>query len=195
MLISLLKLSALYLMPSVRDFAKHHIANSYRIGPAIKIELARKYSIPEWVAPAFKSLVERGPSSISLEDAEHLGLRVHFILAQAQAQINEERTRLSLVASPVIHGYGCNSQVRCELAWKEFWMVKVSRWLINPDDTPRIADICSHIETLLPISSMESRCQQQTLAKLRGMLVLKREETITKTALDKVLEYHQSLEL
>lgn len=194
-LVSLLKLATLYEMESVRNFAIYHLQSSRGVSSAMKIELARKYTVPEWIAPAFKVLLATGTPYISRADVNRLGLETYYILANAHAEIVEARARLSLVAPPIVHGDQCVDRRYCEVAWKEFWLTKITRWLVNPDDPPHIADIPDHIRTLLPVQSMGMQCQQATLTELEGMTVLRKEKLIGEMALQEVLDYHKSLEM
>ncbi|KAI0691446.1 hypothetical protein BC835DRAFT_1307499 [Cytidiella melzeri] len=195
MLISLLKLGSLYQMKLVLTFAQYHIKDEPRISPATKINLARRYTIPDWVRPAFEALVRTGPLHITDEDIDQLGLVTYAILTRAQAEIARERLRLSLAAPPTVLGDGCVAHDRCEGAWKEFWGIKVSRWLNHPDKPPRLSKTCEFIEQLGDIPFMRSRCHSETLLKLRGMAPLRAEERITEEGVEKVLAFHRLLEL
>ncbi|KAI0695882.1 hypothetical protein BC835DRAFT_1305822 [Cytidiella melzeri] len=195
MLMSLLRLGSLYQMKLVLTFAQYHIRDDPRISPATKINLARQYTVPEWVRPAFKTLVSAGPLQITDKDVDQLGLATYTILTRAQAEIARERLRLSLAAPPTVHGDGCVAHDRCEGAWKEFWGIKVSRWLNHPDKPPRLSKTCEFIEQLGDIPFMRSRCHSETLLKLRGMAPLRAEERITEEGAEKVLAFHWSLEL
>lgn len=57
-----------------------------------------------------------------------------------------------------------------------------------------IADILEYIKTLLPVPSMGVQCQQETLVKLEGMAVLRKQKFSEELALKQVLDYHKSLE-
>ncbi|KAI5994956.1 hypothetical protein EDC04DRAFT_2586045, partial [Pisolithus marmoratus] len=61
------------------------------LSPAHKLELARKYSIPEWIPHATQALILSPLAKINEEDVSRLGLRVYVIIAKAHEMIECER--------------------------------------------------------------------------------------------------------
>ncbi|KAI6041733.1 hypothetical protein EDC04DRAFT_2565223, partial [Pisolithus marmoratus] len=67
------------------------------LSPAHKLELARKYSIPEWIPYATQALILSPLAKINEEDVSQLGLRVYVIIAKAHEMIECKQKTLAAV--------------------------------------------------------------------------------------------------
>lgn len=193
MLVSLLKLGTFLEMTSERKFAIHYITEDSFISPAKKIELARKFNVPQWIKPAFVALAYRTPLQITDEDIDLLGLTTYAILTKTHARIIRQRTLLSLAAPPMVHSEMCPSRYSCEAGWKEFWWTKVGRWLHHPDTPPRLTELSDHVGSIDMIMGVSMLCQQETVEKLRSMAALQKEIIIAEEGAAEVVQFHRTL--
>jgi len=76
---AVLRLSTMWAFDTIRRFAIQQLECAL-LPPLARIELARKYSIDDWLVPAYAELCQR-KSFIEWEEAENLGLQKFFALA------------------------------------------------------------------------------------------------------------------
>ncbi|KAI0761870.1 hypothetical protein BC629DRAFT_1597177 [Irpex lacteus] len=126
-LVSILKLATLYQMAAARTWAIERIEAEATITAAQRMYLAEQYSVPHWIAPAVKDLLQRPILSYSSTEIELLTPAVAFVLAKAQAKFFDTLLTLGHVAPELRHAFHCtgNDRARCEMVWKETWWTKV----------------------------------------------------------------------
>jgi hypothetical protein len=104
--------------------------------PTRRLELARLYSIPQWIAPAIRKIIPLLLANITDTEAAQMGFKVYTIIAQVKEVIEQERQALaayppSLLVAP---SFSCSvrSHSRCKEAWSGFWWKKVARAILHP---------------------------------------------------------------
>jgi len=91
--ISILSISSRYDMDTIRQRAiRQIISHRPRIDPVVKIALAEKHNIPDWLASAYASLCQRA-NPLEEWEAERLGMRVAVKLARAREAVREFSSR------------------------------------------------------------------------------------------------------
>ena len=134
-LVAILNVSRLWMIENSICWAVSHLNQLY-LSPAHKLELARMYTIPEWVAPAIHSLILSPLSTISENDTHQLGLCVYSIIAKAHEMIEVERKPLAAVPPGLSLDPSANcsnsEHPQCKDAWIKFWWQKVAHQLLHP---------------------------------------------------------------
>lgn len=109
-----------------RNTAKYHLQTGEgRCSPARMVAIARRWSIPEWLEPAFRTLIKEDPSKISLADTHFLGLETFHSLFQVRGQIHQFRLSLLWHIPAVVHAPGCSSATMCKSKWEEIYMAEI----------------------------------------------------------------------
>ncbi|RDB17451.1 hypothetical protein Hypma_001595 [Hypsizygus marmoreus] len=116
--VSILKLATKWTMIDIRQMAIIHLPESETMPPVDRIVLAKSCSVVEWLQPAYTKLVQR-PESMSVKEAENLGLDVAIKLCRVQEDCIRRR----------IYGFGnyastntqpsSNEKAICRLFTKE----------------------------------------------------------------------------
>ncbi|KAJ6585821.1 hypothetical protein B0H19DRAFT_1250587 [Mycena capillaripes] len=61
------------IQPGVK-YVTTHLPSHPDFTPAMQIKLSRQYTLEDWAGPAFRTLIERPLTAITLADAEHMGV-------------------------------------------------------------------------------------------------------------------------
>ena len=132
--------------------------------PAIQIRLARQYDIKEWTGAAFRSLVERPLSQITLADAEHMGIVTFYKLIQTKARISNHNIGIAFHPPPVQHSFSCRDENACSRVWETFWWGGYSKQLLHPDNPKTPAVIMLDVDpTKGMLTHMPELCVQNTI--------------------------------
>ncbi|KAJ7094252.1 hypothetical protein C8R43DRAFT_964550 [Mycena crocata] len=95
--INLLKLSHKWQMTAGRAYAIKNLSEIY-LTPAHRLELARKFSIPDWVEPAVKWILNRKLSELSGFELEQIGIQIYAILVKGKEHLDTEVRRTANIA-------------------------------------------------------------------------------------------------
>lgn len=191
MLTAILKLATFYEMEAERNWAIHHITKDTFIDAATKIDLARKYNVPEWVRPAFQELIYVRPIKLQKEVVNTLGLYTYDVLMKVQDLIRLERDSLAISAPTVVEHDSCKTHHRCVAAWKEFWWTVLGRHIHHPINTPRLQDLYSWIASEGDLPGMTFGCQERTMEKLCAEnRPAEKEAKYINDAIESVLRFH-----
>ncbi|KAI9065085.1 hypothetical protein FKP32DRAFT_1756887 [Trametes sanguinea] len=134
-LADILKLSTQWGVDSGRQWAIHHLEASRNVPASLRLQLARRYNVPQWVEPAFRELV----FCISLgelrgDDFVHLSYPVYILITKLKEAVEHERRVVAYLAPECkTHGPSCSNPERCSLIWRETWWLKIGRRLLHPD--------------------------------------------------------------
>ncbi|KAF8575717.1 hypothetical protein K439DRAFT_1623365 [Ramaria rubella] len=122
-LVAMLKLSSIYLMVPAHEWAIHWLS-SENLHPAVRIELAHFYNVPQWIEPAFRTLLSCKLTTLTIKDTFCLGLRTFAALAKTREVIQELHMAVAYSTSQM---YGlaaeCPTPDECRTQWISwFWM-------------------------------------------------------------------------
>ncbi|KAI5986559.1 hypothetical protein EDC04DRAFT_2913258 [Pisolithus marmoratus] len=95
-LVAILKVSRLWQIDNSISWAIAHL-DQLELSAVHKLELAHKYTIPQWIAPSVHSLTLASLSAIDEDEALILGVRVYSIIARAQEVMETERHTIAAV--------------------------------------------------------------------------------------------------
>src|SRR3977135_29120 len=93
-LMAVLKLSTRYLMTDARDWSIRGLSHT-SLEPCTKLELAQQYAIEEWIEPAFRALLKKPITDLTINDAQKIGLQKLLALAQTLEIIHQIRTTIA----------------------------------------------------------------------------------------------------
>lgn len=192
-LVSILKLATLYQMAAARTWAIERIEAEATITAAQRMYLAEQYSVPHWIAPAVKDVLQRPILSYSSTEIELLTPAVAFVLAKAQAKFFDTLLTLGHVAPELRHAFHCtgNDRARCEMVWKETWWTKVARgFLLDQPHRPDLSKLCDFVAGLPSLEAMTWSCKHRAIEGLRSSSVLHVETRITEKAVEAITAIH-----
>ena len=86
--LAILKLSMLWDIERGRIYAIYGLGKRQDLDPCLKMYLAKKYDIDEWIAPTFRALIERNLDDYVAEDVDMVGSDVFLIIVQMVKHIN-----------------------------------------------------------------------------------------------------------
>lgn len=87
--VALLSISTRYIFDKIRDLAITQISTIV-LDPVKKIDLADKFTIPQWLPGAYVDLCKR-PEPLTDSEAETLGLRTVVRVAKAREAVREKK--------------------------------------------------------------------------------------------------------
>jgi hypothetical protein len=165
--------------------------------PTRRLELARLYSIPQWIAPAIREIMPLSLASTTDTEAAQMGFKVYTIIARAKEVMERERRALaayppSLLVSP---SFSCSSRLhsQCKEAWSGFWWKKVARAILHPMNPLPLTQILQLvIEAPLP-NGMNIACKQAMVDAMIELEGLEVEERIIEGVIRAVTLYFNSL--
>ncbi|KAG1750998.1 hypothetical protein EDD22DRAFT_957812 [Suillus occidentalis] len=196
LLVAILKVSHLWMISNSIKFAIGGLEN-LTLQPTRRLELARLYSIPQWIAPAIREIIPLSLANTTDTEAAQMGFKVYTIIAQAKEVIERERRALaayppSLLIAP---SFSCSvrSHSRCKEAWSGFWWKKVARAILHPMNPLPLTQVLQVIvEAPLP-DGMNITCRQAMVDAMVDLNGLEVEERIIEGVIRAVTSYFSSL--
>ena len=195
-LVAILKVSRLWMVENSIQWVVDHL-NELDLSPAHKLELARMYTIPQWVAPAIRTLILSPLSIISEDDTHRLGLRVYSIIAKAHEVMDTERRTLAAVPPGLSLGpsTSCNAtqHSQCRDAWAKFWWQKVARQLLHPVSPLALSGVVEYVATQAHPISLNMECKEEIIGQAVDSGALDAEDQIIGGAVEAVQQYFVTL--
>jgi hypothetical protein len=151
-------------IPSGIRYATTQLPSHPDFTPAIQIQLSRQYDINDWVDPAFRDLIQRPLSQITVSDAEHMGVVAYHKLVQVKCKMAEHKVGLAFNPPDVHHSFSCLDENECSRLWEWFWWGGYAKQLLHPDTKKTPAAIMLELDpTKGPIAHMNRRCLENTM--------------------------------
>jgi hypothetical protein len=153
--VTILKISHLWMISNSINFAIGGLEN-LTLQPTHRLELARLYSIPQWIAPAICKIILLSLVNITDTEAAQMGFKVYTIIARAKEVIEQEHRALaayppSLLIAPSFSCSVC-SHSRCKEAWSGSWWKKVAHAILHPMNPLPLTQVLQLIvEAPLPV--------------------------------------------
>ncbi|KAG1893888.1 uncharacterized protein F5891DRAFT_1195803 [Suillus fuscotomentosus] len=195
-LVAILKISHLWMISNSIKFAIDGLEN-LTLHPTRRLELARLYSIPQWIAPAIREIMTSSLTNTTDNEATQMGFKVYTIIARAKEVM--ERERRALAAYPpsllVSASFSCSarSHSQCKEAWSGFWWKKVARAILHPKNPlPLTQTLQLILEAPLP-NGMNAACRQAMVDAMIELDGLEVEERIIEGVIRAVTLYFSSL--
>ncbi|KAF9230040.1 hypothetical protein BU15DRAFT_84126 [Melanogaster broomeanus] len=195
-LIAILKVSRLWMIENSITWAVNHLAR-LDLSPARKLQLARMYIIPAWIAPAIRQLMALPLASIAASDADNMGLVVYTIVARAHEATEKERKALAAVPPGLAlqPSPGCNAtrHVYCVSIWGRFWWLRVARSLLHPTRPLQFTSLLGYVAELPHPDGLNLQCKEAALAEMVESGALQVGEQIIEGAIAAVQSYYDSI--
>ncbi|KAJ7843701.1 hypothetical protein B0H13DRAFT_2364665 [Mycena leptocephala] len=143
--------------PLVTQSAKRGLSACNDFDPILRLQLAIRYAIAEWINPAFRRLIHTPLSSLSSAQIEQLGFHVYVILAKTQSKITTHRILCALTVPPVEHGQTCDDHTACNKSWAHAW------W---GESIKHAQKILHQLPSIITSWHMLEECRSQTVRSL-----------------------------
>ncbi|KAJ7214022.1 hypothetical protein GGX14DRAFT_563605 [Mycena pura] len=101
--------------------------------PSRRLELARMFTILEWVEPAVQTILDGKLADLTGDDLDRIGFRVFVLLVKGKECMGTELQRTASVAPKIDdHNWSCKKPDVCTETFKRLWWEKVGRRLLHP---------------------------------------------------------------
>ncbi|KAG1751725.1 hypothetical protein EDB19DRAFT_1824639 [Suillus lakei] len=196
LLVTILKVSHLWMISNSIKFTIDRLEN-LTLQPNHRLELARLYSIPQWITPAIHQMILMSLVNTTDTEAAQMGFKVYTIIARAKEVIEREHQALaayppSLLVSP---SFSCAAHLhrQCKEAWSGFWWKKVAHAILHTTNPlPLTQTLQLIIEASLP-DGMNVACRQAMIDVMIELDGLEVEERIIEGVIRAVTLYFSSL--
>ena len=74
-----------------QNFAIRHLSDRPDFDVCLKMHLGRKYDIDDWIASAYRALMERDLYNITVQEHDVMGGDIYISIVQTTIDINKER--------------------------------------------------------------------------------------------------------
>ena len=152
-------------------YAVHHLENVF-MPPSRRIQLARMFSVYDWVRPAIEVMLRSELSSISEDEANNLGVKVYSIIAKAREMLEREWKLTAAYPPPITFdpSWECEThQTMCILIWRDFWWKKVAKQLLHPVKPLAFRDVFEFVEKELKGPGLRASCRTSIIKEVRAM--------------------------
>ncbi|KAJ7741861.1 hypothetical protein B0H16DRAFT_1728383 [Mycena metata] len=196
-LIAILRLGHFLDVETGTLYATHNLSSHTLLTAPMRLYLAMKFDVDEWVGIAFKALMRRSLLTISENDEQLLGRSAYRLLVKTHTAVQEHRTNLAFHAPPVIHDPTCTgiySQRECTRLWEDAWFGRKA----TPGMVAALLDQCLPGEALystldkFQVYGMCDGCRVLTLSSLEDTpekgSAIKREDVIINHAISLLLK-------
>ncbi|KAK7015275.1 hypothetical protein R3P38DRAFT_3570633 [Favolaschia claudopus] len=148
-LTNLLKIASLWEIDVGRQYAQNHL-EAIALPPSRRLELARQFSIHEWVSPAIHEIFHGKLGDLTDVDVARMGVKVYSIVAKGMEVMETELKRTANV-EPLMStdpDWQCTTHSACIATWKRLWWDKIGRQLLRPERALKTKDIQAEVEKL-----------------------------------------------
>ncbi|KAJ7495757.1 hypothetical protein B0H11DRAFT_2389353 [Mycena galericulata] len=202
MLVNLLHVAKLWEISEAVEYAKRHLNLMY-LPPSRRLELARMYSLHDWIHDAVASLVTGKLDWITEVDQNRFGAKVYTIIANAKEVLWYE-TRLACRVPPQLDPNPAwvsdNHDHRvCTEVFNEVWWTKIARKVLDLEKPLRFSEIAAEVKkTVFQVQRvggwkiMADACKEDMVVKI-GADGFFSEKAVIEAAARAVERYFESL--
>ncbi|KAJ6483372.1 hypothetical protein C8R45DRAFT_1099638 [Mycena sanguinolenta] len=154
-----------------------------------RLQLARMFSLHDWVLAAVQSLMEVDLMNLERSHIKELNLTTFSILANVREARWNYRRSVAHVA-PTLHDdpdHNCTNHARCKAVWKEAWWRHVAKKLLHSVNSIGVATVPDFVRSLT-IDGMSWSCKYDAMDGW-----VSREEEMITAATQAIIEYNESL--
>ncbi|KAJ7711472.1 hypothetical protein B0H16DRAFT_1900603 [Mycena metata] len=167
--VSILKLSTFFQIDDGVTFAIQNLTLKGKdFHPALQFELARLYRVDNWIAPAFRRLMELPITSLNLNHIHQIGQAGYFYLVQTKAHIEAHRKQFG---APLI----------CQVAWAVEWNSSVPRLVHHPEVPVSLVDLMNSLKET-EIERLCEGCRRRTVTWIWGTGYVTKEDVFINEA-------------
>ena len=165
-LLSILKLSHLWIIDIGQQYAIKYLSYRPDFDVCLKMNLARKYDIEEWIAPAFRALVRQDLNDFSMADIATMGFDTYTIVSRTKERIAKERLYSAYTCPEPQKAQSCKDHTGCIQEWQASWWTGFCRHLLHPEKLITGEKALAKLETA-KFKIMSEACLELTLEELR----------------------------
>lgn len=166
---ALLRLGSIWNHAWCREYAIARLSEHQDLHLPKKVNLALKYSVEEWIKPAFRELCHVPVTHLTKEDVALLGSDFFYDLVLTQRRL-EDSKRCVAYSEPRFRWAGedtCEAtQEECELGWRAAWWAYGAKMLLHPDSPKPTDDIAKELLRLRNVDSICDSCWLLTVQNL-----------------------------
>ncbi|KAJ7747493.1 hypothetical protein B0H16DRAFT_1888720 [Mycena metata] len=167
--VSILKLSTFFQIDDGVTFAIQNLTLKGKdFHPALQFELARLYRVDNWIAPAFRRLMELPITSLNLNHIHQIGQAGYFYLVQTKAHIEAHRKQFG---APLI----------CQVAWAVEWNSSVPRLVHHSEVPVSLVDLMNSLKET-EIERLCEGCRRRTVTWIWGTGYVTKEDVFINEA-------------
>ncbi|KAJ7793222.1 hypothetical protein B0H14DRAFT_2623114 [Mycena olivaceomarginata] len=178
-LTNLPKVCSLWEITVGKHYAKLNLEGIY-LDPSRRLELARQYSIHEWVPGAVDEIFQGKLADLNDLDLARMGVKVYSIVAKGMERLHIEIKRTANVEPPMTldPDWQCTKHNMCIATWKQLWWDRIGRKLLQPDTPIKTTEILAEVKRLSN-KDLNEKCRLD-MRVIAGVV-------------NSVIEYHKNL--
>ncbi|KDQ05799.1 hypothetical protein BOTBODRAFT_182206 [Botryobasidium botryosum FD-172 SS1] len=187
-LIAVLRFAKKYDFPDALAFAKSRLETvAFQPVPSLRLILARRHTIPDWVRPAIRDLIRFPVSAIPPAHIIDLGVHTLHTLALAKEAIARLRTSLTSHIPSVTHGIRCVDMKPCQRGLAFCW-TQVNVLVHNTGVSLTASDVMAKLDegAISGLELMNPDCLRATLNEIRPLF--NQEEIVTMEWVEKLAQ-------
>ena len=152
-----------------RNQAIKQLSKCPDLTPCVKMDLARKYDIEQWIGPAFNELMDRELNSFTWEEIETMGFDIYVAISQIGERIAKERLYVAYVCPETRKAQQCEFEEHqaCIEDWKFSWWNGFCRHLLHPEKFLWGEMAVAKLEAA-KFPAMKKSCLELTINKIRN---------------------------
>lgn len=168
------------------------------IPPSRRLELAGKFTIPEWVEPAVKAILNERLANLTDADVRAMGWKVYSMLVNAKEMLETETRRTALVAPPMPKdpSWECQNHTSCLAIWPKLWFDRIGKKLLHASTPMKLNEIRHEIakDETLKHPALTNHCQVDMVIFITSSPIFTfADEQIIPACAAAVVKYHDSL--
>ncbi|KAJ7031184.1 hypothetical protein C8F04DRAFT_223802 [Mycena alexandri] len=195
-LTNLLKVTDLWNIEVGKQYAITHL-QAMSLPASRRLELARKYSIHDWVEGAVTDIFQHKLSVLSDVDLASLDLKVYSILVRGMERMEVEIRRTANVAPKMPDAsqadWRCSKHQVCIATWKRLWWDRIGRKLLHPDAPIRTGDIVKEVKQLSH-KDLNEMCRLDMVKEIENNLEFV-DKRIISAVVTAIVAYHSAIEM
>lgn len=185
----MLKLSTLWEVSRGRNHAILHIPGHIDLTPKLQLELARRYSVNDWIEPSFRAMLRTSPTALAIHDVNNIGVIAYHQLMTTMWEIHELRISVAGNIPPAVPDIFCSTQQECQRAWGKEWWGGFARHLLNPEVPLTGEEALSMLENLSSVPGMCKACLEHSVTSVRRKGVLQKENDLIAHAIQELQKW------
>lgn len=169
--VAVLKLSTLWIHGWGRKHAIKCLDDHPNLTTSLRVHVARKHHVHEWLLPAFRSLCLTPPTNLSKLDVAYMGVDFYEQVVRTRHELFLQRMSVAYTPPPFeIDKKKCKGPVHCsgEEGWKKAWWEHAARRLHRPGKHIDLWEIATYLRERCDISDICAHCCDSVLYTLAG---------------------------
>jgi len=159
--------------PYQRSLCLHYLSDHPNLCPPLRLHLACAYNVEEWVGIAFRELMAKSISTVTLDDEVLMGPAVYRKLVKTQAKVELHRRKLAFGPPNVVHDTNCLDHEDCCKTWNQAWCGTLERpgiltALLHPASSLPGRVIKNRLQELQVDWGMSNACRLLTITSVQG---------------------------